>query len=578
MNPPRSRKLYLASLSIVVIVLILLIFIGISTVRNLHRDRGRVVGFLERQGMSILGSLESCTRSELLASVWHARSLANLLRETAAGGEITHIFITDDQGRILHHSDPALRGTLAPWPPAHTPPVGVKTRIIEDGSGIRIFELAKPFSPLDGGRDPGDPRCPRCREMLASHAGGRPAAIVLGQRMTRFDEARTTDLHHAFIMIGIVVSLGAAALFFIFVIQKYYRIEVDLRQNQDYTRLVVASMANGLLSIDPQGWIISHNRLALDLLGIGETEVNTMNLRERLDFHFTGIQGTLADCRSVIEREITHRRPSGETVPLALSVTPIPDEKEQCRGAVIVLRDLSEIKWLEEKVRRSEKLAAIGELAAGVAHEIRNPLSSIRGFAQFLHHALRDRPAEQEYAGVMIRELDRINRVVTDLLTFSRPLAVERTPTDLAELVDHTFRLVTADAGAKGVEISAAIPDDLPRIPLDGNQLTHALLNLMLNALQAVDQGGRVSVGAEYEGAEKVFHLWVEDDGAGIPAEHRSKIFDPFFTTRRKGTGLGLAIVHKIVENHSGEIRMESPVSGKNGGCRFTIRLPADGA
>ncbi|UCF91131.1 MAG: histidine kinase, partial [Desulfobacterales bacterium] len=230
----------------------------------------------------------------------------------------------------------------------------------------------------------------------------------------------------------------------------------------------------------------------------------------------------------------------------------------------------------EEKVRRAEKLAALGKLAAGVAHEIRNPLSSIRGFAQFLQNALKDKPQEQEYARTMVVEVDRINRVVTDLLTFARPSAVELTPADVTELVEHSIRLVQADAKAHHVAIQRDLPADLGAIPLDANQMTQALLNLLLNALQAVNAGGVIVIGARRVPTESRLGFWVEDNGPGIPRAHKDKIFEPFFTTREKGTGLGLAIVHQIVENHNGEIWMESPPSGKNHGCRFIIRIPTD--
>ena len=260
-------------------------------------------------------------------------------------------------------------------------------------------------------------------------------------------------------------------------------------------------------------------------------------------------------------------------MPLALSITPILDETDVCQGAVIILRDLREIKQLEEKVRRTEKLAAIGKLAAGVAHEIRNPLSSIRGFAQYLRNTLKDKPREKEYAETMVSEVDRINRVVTDLLTFARPMEADLAPTDLTELVERTVRLVQADARSRNVSIRMSL-SDLSKIPLDTHQMTQAILNLLLNSLQAVNSGGYIEVGAELDPAVSRLKIWVEDDGPGISRDQKEKIFDPFFTTHEKGTGLGLAIVHKIVENHNGEINLESPLAGKDRGTRMTISIP----
>jgi two-component system sensor histidine kinase HydH len=337
-------------------------------------------------------------------------------------------------------------------------------------------------------------------------------------------------------------------------------------------------MANGLLSINIKGEIIAYNQLAPELLGIQESDLQGINLKKLIDFEATGIQQTLTQCESVLDREIEYKRESGAIVPIALSVTPILGKMDSCVGAVIILRDLSEIKQLEKKVRRAEKLAAIGKLSASVAHEIRNPLSSIRGFAKHLCQTLADRPKEKGYAEIMISEVDRINSVVNDLLTFSRPMELEPTPTDMAELIKHAVRLVQADAELRDVSIRKNTTPDLKKISLDNRQMTQVLINLLLNSLQEVTDGGRIEVGAELDASGTRLHLWVEDDGPGIPDDSRQKIFDPFFTTREQGTGLGLAIVHKIVENHNGEVRIDSPLPGKSQGCRFTIIIPADAA
>ncbi|MDY7037934.1 MAG: ATP-binding protein, partial [Thermodesulfobacteriota bacterium] len=216
----------------------------------------------------------------------------------------------------------------------------------------------------------------------------------------------------------------------------------------------------------------------------------------------------------------------------------------------------------------------IGELAAGVAHEIRNPLSSIKGFAQFLNHALKDRPEEREYTTVMVREIERINRVVTDLLIYARPLRARRRDVDIRDLTEHAILLVNADALNKKVVIRQNISGKLDNIWLDDNQMTHALLNLLLNSLEAVSTGGEIEIGAQLIDGSQKLHLWVEDDGIGIPVEYQEKIMSPFFTSRDKGTGLGLAIAHKIAEIHGGEIHVESPPQGKERGTRVSLCFP----
>ncbi len=572
------KRLYLPALSIIGTVVLMLVIISISTYRNIKRQQETALLFLNIQGKGLLNSLEAGIRSDMMMPMWEVDDIDLIIREIARNEEIAYIYIFNEQDKIVYHTNFELEGERAPWKPQIYDDNQTKTRIVRPADGKPVYEIAKKFSPFN--KDTGMlyqsyMMRKHYREFTHLHKGDN---IVIGLDMMPFESARRSDLHHALIMAIVIFALGSGTLFFIFVIQNYYLVDKALKQTKDYTRQVIASMANGLISINAQGLIVSYNDLAVELLGLDESEIRGMDLKSVLDFESTGINNTLTTCQSVIDREINHRIGSEKFVPLAVSVTPIFEAEDQCAGAVIILRDLGEIKKLEEKVRRSEKLVAIGKLAAGVAHEIRNPLSSIRGFAQFLRYALKDRPQDREYAETMVTEVDRIDTVVTDLLTFARPMMAERAPTDLNELVSHTVRLAQEDARSREVTIKVDMAPDLNEVLLDADQITQALLNLLLNALHAVKNGGNIHLGAcKIDSNNERLRLWVEDDGHGISKDTLNKIFDPFFTTREKGTGLGLPIVHKIVENHNGEIRVESPVPGKTQGCRFTIQIPING-
>ncbi|MDB4442386.1 ATP-binding protein [bacterium] len=532
--------------------------------------------FLYRQGMTVILSIEAGARAWMMLPMWQDDSIGSLIRETGKNVDIAYVYLMDQNGNVVHHSSPAQSGDPSIRMPQFKNNSGVITRITQVPGDIQVYELAKNFSPLPAPDSIETiPDTPEHGDIVKPHLH-RGDIIVLGMQMTAYEEARRSDLQHAIIMGSILITLGAGALFFIFVIQNYYLVGKTLEQTEVYTRQVVANMANGLLSINANGKIVSYNQLALGLLGLQDSNVRGLNLKTVIDFQASGVDQTLAHCRPVLEREIQHKNKNGEMIPLALSATPILDEGDQCNGAVIVLRDLRELKQLEEKVRRAEKLAAIGKLAAGVAHEIRNPLSSIRGFAQFLSKGLKDRPREQEFAQTMVAEVDRINRVVTDLLTFATPTLAEPVPADVTEIVEHCVRLVQADADSRNITLRKNI-FDLSKVRLDTNQITQALLNLLLNAMQSVEPGSTIEIGAALKPSDERLEIWVEDDGAGIEHKELDKIFDPFYTTRAKGTGLGLPIVHKILENHQGEIRIESPPAGKKTGCRFTLSLPAGG-
>ena len=571
----QSKKMYLPAISIVGVVLLLMVIIGISTLRNLDRQEKTALNFLHRQALALLASLEAGARAGMAMPMWGEDAIRSLIQETGKNEDIAYVYLYEKEGIIVHDSDPTQNGKHTNWKPHFSDDKEVKSRVRKLTDGSRIYEVAKRFSPFSSSAPfPGDRGTMVHGHMMGVHLHP-DTVIVLGLKMTAFEEVRSADLHHALIMAAILLALGTGALFFVFVIQNYYLVDRALKQTQDYTAQVVASMANGLLSIDPRGKIVSFNPLALEMLGLEEANIEGKNLKEVIDFGASGINDALTKCMPVLDREIQLWRASGKVVPLGLSATPILNEHGLCRGAVIILRDLREIKRLEEQVRRSEKMAAVGKLAAGVAHEIRNPLSSIRGFAQYLRHALAENPREQEYAEVMVKEVDRINKVVTDLLTFSSPMKADPALIDMGDLLKHAVRLVEADASSCGVEIHSEVSPDLREVEVDANQMTQGLLNLLLNAIQMSEGGGRIKVGAVTEGAR--LRVWVEDDGPGISREHMNKIFDPFFTTRDKGTGLGLAIVHSIVENHHGEIKVESPAPGKTRGSRFTMTIPVEG-
>ncbi|WP_170923800.1 two-component system sensor histidine kinase NtrB [Desulfocicer vacuolatum] len=238
------------------------------------------------------------------------------------------------------------------------------------------------------------------------------------------------------------------------------------------------------------------------------------------------------------------------------------------------IEDLSRMQRLKEQVQKNEKFVAIGQLSAGVAHEIRNPLSSIRGFARFFVHHFEDHEENREYAMIMVKEIDRINGVITDLITFARPLALHQKMVDVKPLVGHVLRLIEGDFRSRGAVISMAIDEHMPPLFMDEDQMKQVLLNLLINALNVLDAGQKIIVGGAVKKDGSRGYLWVEDEGPGIPIGDHQCVFDPFFSGGNKGTGLGLAIANKIVENHGGILTLESPVPGKPKGCRFTMSLP----
>ncbi len=233
-------------------------------------------------------------------------------------------------------------------------------------------------------------------------------------------------------------------------------------------------------------------------------------------------------------------------------------------------RHAAALRRLHAEVERNRRLSVLGHLAAGVAHEIRNPLSSIKGLATFLSGKIPAGSPEEEAARTMTREVDRLSRVVSALLDFAKPGALRLSRADANEIIASTLRLADADIRAKDIAVRFTPNPEFSEVSVNRERLMQALLNLFLNAVQAMDRGGTLSVSVSGAGAD-AFRIVVRDDGEGMEEDVRAAVFTPYFTTKSSGTGLGLAIVHQVVEAHGGTVAVASE-PGK--GSEFTLTLP----
>jgi two-component system nitrogen regulation sensor histidine kinase GlnL len=237
-------------------------------------------------------------------------------------------------------------------------------------------------------------------------------------------------------------------------------------------------------------------------------------------------------------------------------------------GSILLLRDQTHRKELEEDLKRSDRLATLGTLAAGLAHEIKNPLAGIRGAAQLLRRSLVRDSSLVEYTDIMIREVDRVSFLIEQLLDLSRPARLNLTSLNIHELLDDVLLLERETVEEGKITLRKQFDPSLPLIRGDRSQLTQVFLNLVKNALQAMDGRGCLTITTRIEtdfhirerGRKQGKFIWVEieDNGPGIKGEDLSHIFSPFFTTKNNGTGLGLAISYRIIKEHGGLIRVES--------------------
>jgi len=226
---------------------------------------------------------------------------------------------------------------------------------------------------------------------------------------------------------------------------------------------------------------------------------------------------------------------------------------------------------LRREVERSQRLASVGRLAAGVAHEIRNPLSSIKGFATYFKQRYQNVPEDQQTAGIMIQEVDRLNRVVSQLLEFARPVTVSPKPTSFKTLLEDSLKLIERQAKDKHITVNIRNSTPIDEVKIDPDRINQVLLNLYLNAIDAMEPGGQLKIDVTGSGENNGLKIRVSDTGHGISHEDLSRIFDPYFTTKTSGTGLGLAIAHNIIEAMGGAVEVDSK-PGK--GTTFTLIVP----
>ncbi|MFZ5864115.1 MAG: two-component system sensor histidine kinase NtrB [Nitrospirota bacterium] len=352
--------------------------------------------------------------------------------------------------------------------------------------------------------------------------------------------------------------------------------ETGFRTLSAFHENIVQSMSSGLVTADLNGRVTSLNPAAYTMLGLSPDDAlgrpcwDLFAWEDGPDFY------ARVATRNVpyrFEREVARR--DGRRVLLGMTLSWLKDSNGEPMGMVGTFQDLTEIKALEDAVHQRERLASVGELAAGLAHEIRNPLASISGAMEVLQQDLRLEGEPGALMGIVLRETERLDGLIGQFLLYARPASPRKRSCDLARLIRETLALLRTHHDFRpAVEVREHLSDSPVWVQADANQIRQVVWNLVLNALQAMPEGGQLSVRLRAVAAERgpVVHLTVGDTGHGIKPEDLPRMFVPFFTTKTGGSGLGLAIVHRIVEEHRGQVDVHSEW---NKGTRITVTLPA---
>ena len=349
------------------------------------------------------------------------------------------------------------------------------------------------------------------------------------------------------------------------------------------TETILENLSSGLATIDAGGQVRHWNRAASEILGIPAGAVRGRHyvevFREGFEAFASRLRETLEQGVEGTRYEVTVRTPDGRAVSLGMSTSLLLGSSGERRGMIALFQDLSEVKALEEKIRRGETLAAIGQLSAGIAHEIRNCLNPIAGSVEVLQRELAVEGENARLLDLIVRESERLDRFIKELLDYARERPLRTEAVDVAALAGESVELARRHPSATSSKRVAFEPSGAQIwIQADLDQMKQVLTNLLINALEAIEGEGTVSVAVRQD--RRAAHGWgrpqgapravleIVDTGAGIPDQDLEHVFDPFFSTKQGGTGLGLAIASRIVERHGGHLEVESRV-----GVGTTMRL-----
>lgn len=348
----------------------------------------------------------------------------------------------------------------------------------------------------------------------------------------------------------------------------------SMEQIRQYAENFTENLKSGIITIDSAGKITSFNQAASYITGYAEEEIIDKTARDLaeasiypiIDILIEGVEKGI----SYIKHIVKLKDKNNEEKSIIINTTVQNDSSGKLLGIVGVFRNAEEVKKLEESILRAKNLEALGVLSAGMAHEIRNPLTSIKGYAQYIKSELNEDSELLPDITVIVSEVDRLNNIIDRFLAFARPKELKLEQCSINKIIKHVITLISKDNSNDLIEI-IEVYRDAPMLLLDYDQIEQVVFNIVINAIQAMPFGGKLFVETNYKKALEVVEIEISDTGHGISVENQNRIFDPFFTTKDKGVGLGLAICARIVENHKGVIEV---ISNPNLGTKFVIKLP----
>ncbi|HMH51863.1 MAG TPA: ATP-binding protein [Candidatus Acidoferrum sp.] len=611
--PFRSLRTRLLVGTVFVIVLVMTAVVAMVE----HRQRAAIIGEVERRGESLAQSLATMSYGPLL--LYNFTALEQNATRVAAGADVVYAVILDAEGRVAAHSrhpelvSQPLESAVDRRAAAAAAPLTQATVFGEHREAIYDFAVPVQIDRQKWGtvrvglsKRRMEAEIWQTRRELSAltvlilAVGGLVAAVVAGrivrpvrQLAEGADAVSRGELEQR-IEPSTIDEIGRLAEAFNHMtaqllhqrtaledanteLSRRFRELADLKS---YTDSILSSLTTAVVTIDLEGRVVMLNPAAELLTGFFAGEAVTRYCTEV--FASTGeiadvLMETLTSHSPIAGIALTLTRRNGVTIPIELSTAPLKGSDGKDLGVVGVFRDLSAVRALEDRLQRSDRLAALGTLAAALGHEIKNPLTSILTFSRHLSRRYADEGFREKFQKVVPRELERINEIVERLMELARPPRLHVATVQLPALLDGVLDLYGNEIEAKRTSVTREYARDIPPIQGDENALYRVIVNLVANALEAMAPGGRLILRLAWaEGPRRLGHhrrvqIEIEDTGPGIAARERDQIFNPFYTTKEGGTGLGLAIAHKIVEEHGGTVDVASTPGV---GTTFCIVLP----
>ena len=557
--------------------IVLVPIFAFMTMKNVKTQQDNMIMLMREKGDALIRSFEAGARTGAMGLNWSGIQIQRLIMETAEQPDILYILITDHNGKILAHNQPMLIGRM------HEESLDyaaiderIQSRQITRSDGKPVFEVYRRFIPSQG-RGLFRHRRMTPEDMLLSHMFPenyqQPAiTIFVGLDMDPIVKTMRESTKQSILNAVILLLIGFSGIISIIVAYNYRVARANLSRIKAFSDSIVENIPVGLLFISESGRIVTMNNACEKMLRISCLESVSRYAADILPPQLVALSQEALRSSEILIREIDVPV-QGKNMLFETSASVLHDDDGHFLGYIILLRDITETRHLKREMQRKERLASLGSLAAGVAHEIRNPLSSIKGFATYFKERYKDVPEDKDTAEIMIREVERLNRVIGQLLEFARPMNVQQRTIDVNGILRHSLGMIRKQAASQGITIDAQdLADEPVYAYIDQDRIGQVLLNVYLNAIEAMTNGGVLKIWIEKDEVNDTIAINVSDTGCGIPGADIGRVFDPYFTTKQSGTGLGLAIVHKIVEAHGGQVKIAST---EEKGTTVSLILPA---